>query len=111
HGWTPGGIVQRTARTPARRQNGPRPGTHLGTSAATATESEYCSRFPEGFVIFAVREKHYRHWRKSWRATSQRFGVPSTELHLPRVFNAYHPERRQVMRVKECDRLRIITEN
>src|SRR5262249_59462842 len=46
HGWTPGGIVQRTARTPARRQNGPRPGTHLGTSAAPATESEYCSRFP-----------------------------------------------------------------
>src|SRR5262249_28470001 len=46
HGWTPCGIVQRTARTPARRQNGPRPGTHLGTSAATATESEYCSRFP-----------------------------------------------------------------
>src|SRR5215471_18343405 len=33
------------------------------------------------FVIFAVREKHYRHSGKSWRATSQRFGVPSTELH------------------------------
>src|SRR5262249_47327443 len=39
--------------TPARRQNGPRSGTHLGTSAATAhsakteiAESEYCSRFP-----------------------------------------------------------------
>src|SRR6516162_11877534 len=38
---------------PARRQNGPRSGTHLGTSAATArsakaeiAESEYCSRFP-----------------------------------------------------------------
>jgi hypothetical protein len=53
HGWTPCGIVQRTARTPARRQNGPRSGTHLGTSAATArsakaeiAESEYCSRFP-----------------------------------------------------------------
>src|SRR5262249_5350495 len=40
---------------PARRQNGPRSGTHLGTSAATArsakaeiAESEYCSRFPRG---------------------------------------------------------------
>jgi hypothetical protein len=38
---------------PARRQNGPRSGTHLGTSAATArsakaeiAKSEYCSRFP-----------------------------------------------------------------
>src|SRR5262249_36759648 len=54
HGWSPCGIVQRTARTPARRQNGPRSGTHLGTSAATArsakteiAESEYCSRFPQ----------------------------------------------------------------
>src|SRR5262249_19955724 len=52
-GWTPCGIVQRSARTPARRQNDPRSGTHLGTSAATArsakaeiAESEYCSRFP-----------------------------------------------------------------
>src|SRR5262249_21351620 len=54
HGWTPCAIVQRTARTPARRQNGPRSGAHLGTNAATArsakaeiAESEYCSRFPE----------------------------------------------------------------
>jgi hypothetical protein len=38
---------------PARRQNGPRSGTHLGMSAATArsakaeiAESQYCSRFP-----------------------------------------------------------------
>src|SRR5262249_56785324 len=53
HGWTPCAIVQRTARTPARRQNGPRSGAHLGTNAATArsakaeiAESEYCSRFP-----------------------------------------------------------------
>src|SRR5262249_24690104 len=30
---------------------------------------------------------------------------------VARALNAYHPERRQVMRVKECDRLRIITEN
>src|SRR5262249_792894 len=54
HGWTPCAIVQRTARTPARRQNGPRSGAHLGTNAATArsakaeiAESEYCSRFPQ----------------------------------------------------------------
>ena len=46
--------MQRTARTPARRQNGPRPGTHLGTSAATATESEYCSRFPIFFGAAAL---------------------------------------------------------
>src|SRR5262249_24815692 len=39
---------------PARRQNGSRSRTHLGTSAATArsakteiAESEYCSRFPK----------------------------------------------------------------
>src|SRR6516164_8979986 len=31
-------IVQSTARTPARRQNGPRSGTHLGTSAATPAQ-------------------------------------------------------------------------
>src|SRR5262249_52815416 len=43
--------------TPARRQNGPRSGTHLGTSAATArsakteiAESEYCSRFPPSLI-------------------------------------------------------------
>jgi len=42
---------------PARRQNGPRSGTHLGTSAATArsakaeiAESEYCSRFPQEYA-------------------------------------------------------------
>jgi hypothetical protein len=57
HGWTPCGIVQRTARTPVRRQNSPRSGTHLGTSAATArsakaeiAESQYCSRFPKDLV-------------------------------------------------------------
>src|SRR5262249_41379727 len=56
HGWTPCAIVQRTARTPARRQNGPRSGAHLGTNAATArsakaeiAESEYCSRFPDDY--------------------------------------------------------------
>src|SRR5260221_33149 len=44
---------KRTARSPARRQNGPRSGTHLRTSAATArsaeaelAESWYCSRCP-----------------------------------------------------------------
>src|SRR5262249_2716328 len=44
--------------TPARRQNGPRSGTHLGTSAATArsakteiAESEYCSRFPNHYLL------------------------------------------------------------
>jgi len=31
-------IAQSTARTPARRQNGPRSGTHLGTSAATPAQ-------------------------------------------------------------------------
>src|SRR5262249_5030656 len=47
--------------TPARRQNGPRSGTHLGTSAATArsakteiAESEYCSRFPIDATIVSV---------------------------------------------------------
>ena len=53
HGWSPCGVVQRTAQSPARRKNGPRSGTHLGTSAATArsakaeiAESGYCSRCP-----------------------------------------------------------------
>src|SRR5262245_27511001 len=65
HGWTPCGIVQRAARTPARRQNGPRLGTHLGTSAATArsakteiAESEYCSMFP---LEIPVMFEHSRH--------------------------------------------------
>src|SRR5215467_5466234 len=34
HGWSPCGIVQRTAWSPARHQNGPRSGAHLGTSPA-----------------------------------------------------------------------------
>ena len=59
--------MQRTARTPARRQNGPRSGTHLGTNAATArsakaeiAESEYCSRIPIATFRFVRSEKYVR---------------------------------------------------
>src|SRR5262249_33059043 len=34
HGWSPCGILQRSAWSPARHQNGPRSGAHLGTSPA-----------------------------------------------------------------------------
>src|SRR5215470_1760315 len=64
HGWTPCAIVQRTVRTPARRQNGPRSGAHLGTNAATArsataeiAESEYCSRFPYVFTEDPIAQR------------------------------------------------------
>src|SRR5262245_16842019 len=60
---------KRTARTPARRQNGPRSGTHLGTSAATARsakteidESQYCSRFPSVRLAYDGSAFFHRVW-------------------------------------------------
>src|SRR6266478_2875376 len=51
-------ACKRTARSPARRQNGPRSGTYLRTSAATArsakaeiAESWYCSRCPLNWLL------------------------------------------------------------
>src|SRR6266436_2883357 len=61
-------ACKRTARSPARRQNGPRSGTHLRTSAATArsaeaelAESWYCSRCPQG--IFGEPTQYRVHGR------------------------------------------------
>src|SRR5262249_45533892 len=73
------------ARTPARRQNGPRSGAHLGTNAATArsakaeiAESEYCSRFP------------YDYFFRAGEAAAPALGV---ELVPGRVENAADIER------------------
>src|SRR5262245_22346544 len=72
-----------------------------------------------GIVLDERRVRYIRSSGKTLQALAQELACHITTVWsakhrttpVPRVFNPYHPERRQVMRVKECDRLRIITEN
>src|SRR5262249_61251094 len=57
HGWSPCGILQRSAWSPARHQNGPRSGAHLGTSPALVRSAKAESPKPaivRGALLFAL---------------------------------------------------------
>jgi hypothetical protein len=55
---------KRTARSPARRQNGPRSGTHSGTSAATARSAK--AESPKAGIVRGllniIRSGEVEHW-------------------------------------------------
>jgi hypothetical protein len=81
HGWSPCGILQRSAWLPARHQNGPRSGAHLGTSPALVRSAKAESPKPAivrgAFILVAATVcLSAARFSTSPKKSDERFAVP-----------------------------------